>query len=427
MDILEIILNILNGLILIRLSNKFSLYHPAKIWMILQFIFYLGTIYLTDFQSEIEISHLRLYSLFILVTNITCIFLKPEKKVLALTVGENTLTFITRTFYISLAMCYLYYTLSGGNLFYTSLKNIFNLNPASIVNSSRLEYYAGENYYAPGFFNFFKNFLLPSSFYSILFLHVKGFKKRSRLFLITAFTLYILFILGTGQRGALIQSLVYLILFSFYFMGMKKTKKILIRFGFFFFLIFLLSTFFLGRTGLVSLNNFEDFVLLFKSATDRFLIINQKAGLYGYKYIIKYEELQWGRDWFMSLEQFLPGKSTHTNLSNKVFAYLYGSTRGTTPPSLMVSVYYNFGIIGVALFPIFYLIILDRIHLYFIESYKNFLDVFVYSFAYLAICFWVTSALDFPLRNGILLFILMFIFKKMRTLSKKSLSYAPPQ
>lgn len=412
---IELILHIINGFILLNVSRRFSLYHPVKVWMLFQVLFYYGTIYVTDFIKDLDLEHLRLYAAFVIVTYLTALMLPKDKREFKVEVTDTHIRFVYVSFYVSIAMCSIYFTLAGGNLFIQNIRSVVSLGSTlDFVGSRRLEFYAGQNYYAPGFFNMFKNFLLPASFYGILFLHIKGYKRKPKWFIAGALFAYLIFILGTGQRGAFVLSILFGILFCFYFLGKKRTYKIGLYSGVGFFVLFILATYFLGRAKLKSLDSTEDYMLLVEVALERFFVTNQRVGLTNYKYIVNYEEITWGYDWLMSLEQFLPGKSTHINLANKVFAWLYGSTRGTSPPSLMVSVYYNFGYIGVVFFPAILLGFMQYLYNVFTKRYRGFLELFLYSFIYFGFATWATSAIDFPIRNGLILFILLYVVKKIK-------------
>lgn len=412
---IEVLFHIINGFILLGVSRRFSLYHPAKVWIFFQVLFYFGTIYVTDYTNTLDLEYVRMYAAFVLVTNATAMLLPKDRREFKVKVTDVHIRFIYISFYVSCAMCAIYFSLAGGNLFVQNLKSIVSLGSTlDFVGTRRLEFYNGRNYYAPGFFNLFKNFLLPASFYGILFLHLRGYKKRPKWFIAGALITYLIFILGTGQRGAFVLSLLYGVLFCFYFLGRKQTYRIGTYSGIGFFILFLVSTYFLGRAKLEGLNSFDDYMLLTQVALERFFVVNQEVGLMGYKYVLAYEEIQWGYDWLMSLEQFLPGKSTHINLDRKLFAYQYGSTRGTNPPTLVLSLFYNFGYIGVVLFPAFLLYFFQLIYDIFTARYRGFLELFVYGFIYFGFATWATSAIDYPLRNGAILFILIYVIKKIK-------------
>ena len=60
-----------------------------------------------------------------------------------------------------------------------------------------------------------------------------------------------------------------------------------------------------------------------------------------------------GADWKSSLLGILPGAGdAKVGLAHQVFAMVYGTPRGTAPPSIWGSVYYNFGWPGLILTPI---------------------------------------------------------------------------
>lgn len=412
---LELLLHIINGFVLLGVSSRFSFYHPAKVWILFQVLFYFGTIYLTDYTDTYDLEYTRMYSAFVLVTILTAFLLPKDRREFKVKVTDIHIRFVYVSFYVSIAMCAIYFSLAGGNLFVQNLKSIISLGSTlDFVGTRRLEFYNGRNYYAPGFFNLFKNFLLPASFYGILFLHIKGYKKQPKWFLVGALITYLIFILGTGQRGAFVLSLLYGVLFCFYFLGRKQTYRIGTYGGVGFFVLFLVSTYFLGRAKLQGLNTLDDYLLLMQVAIERFFVVNQEVGIMGYKYVLIYEDIQWGTDWLRSFEQFLPGKSTLVSLDRKLFAYQYGSTRGTNPPTLVLSLFYNFGYIGVVLFPAVLLHFFQFLYDTFTARYRGFLELFVYGFIYFGFATWAISGINYPFLNGIILFILIYGVKKIK-------------
>lgn len=217
--------------------------------------------------------------------------------------------------------------------------------------SARLESYAGASYFAPGYINQFKNALLPALTFS--FIHALWTRRvPGRLMISVALSVVaVVAVAGTGQRGALV-----IVLLSFvialraggHLRGVSLAWMAALGF-----VLFSFTTYFNGRqkAEIDAASTIGDkFQIYAEALFDRVFREQAMSGIYGFRYTYGLPVPN-GREWFTDILGILPAYRG-SDLSNKIFATIYGSDRGTSPPSNWGGAYYNFGFamsIGVAL------------------------------------------------------------------------------
>ncbi len=216
----------------------------------------------------------------------------------------------------------------------------------------RLESYSGGNYLFPGYVNQFKNTLLPS-LTLVASLYLVRTRNRWRYVVATPLALVSIYgILGTGQRGAFILFSVTILVF-FYFLDRRMflrraaiTAALVAPFVLF-------ATYLLGRSSASLAEDAGPFTKMWALAVEivrRIFHDNQYSGQQAFRYTYS-RPIQYGGEWFQSALGVLPNHSG-SPLSHEVFKHLYGSDRGTSPPSMWGSVYYNFGWWGLLAIPV---------------------------------------------------------------------------
>ena len=245
-----------------------------------------------------------------------------------------------------------YYNAVGYNLFVQQLIAVAAGGGGSEdVAGDRLAAYAGSEYLFPGYVNQFKNVLLPAT--ALVIGHwAFAVRLRGRVALaVTMVLVCVLGLLGTGQRGALVLALVWS---GLYFYLWKP--RVAIRWSVVFvpvgIVLFTVSTLLLGRSSDELARQegaLAKFSILIGEVITRALGANQESALFAY-YYVRGMPVQGGGEWVSSILGVLPGHAG-SDLSNRVFETMYGSLRGTAPPSLWVSIYHNFGTIGVIAAP----------------------------------------------------------------------------
>lgn len=265
--------------------------------------------------------------------------------------GRHFNALILFILFTSAIIAILYYYAIGYVLFIEGIKVLFQGeggldDPATM----RLYSYAGDKYFAPGYVNQFKNTLFPIlSYYSFVRSIIIG--NRTHIFLSSLLLpVAVVFLLGTGQRGHFVLSGFTLIIFlSVVFSLSRKRTTILV--AFFICLLFLISSLVIGR-GSHTINSVTDYISLLLEIPNRLFLGNQLSGIVGFRYIYNLPT-QWGREWIDTLLQMIPlfKKDSFIHIDQLVFEYLYKTTRGTAPLSLVGSLWYNFHWIGISIIP----------------------------------------------------------------------------
>lgn len=325
---------------------------PVSIFIYLQFIMALGTVPTLDPTEPADNTHAWLifctYSIFVGTSGALALISRPRGGAMPVSASTQAGRWVRPTFGIiamclaSITICIAYYSAIGYNVFAAGLANAFT-GDTNDVASLRIEAYAGEEYYYPGYVNQFKNALLPALACVIVpYLYTRRLQSRWIVSSVLS-ALTIAFILGTGQRGAFVIFMITVGVFIA-LMNRKKLPRRMAALSGVSVPIFLLSTVALGRSSreLSTANGwFEQLRVIGEEVIFRLLGSNQLASVTGFRYIYSRPQVD-GAEWLQSITGLLPGVPGST-LSNEIFAYLYGSMRGTAPLSTWGSFYYNFG------------------------------------------------------------------------------------
>ena len=236
---------------------------------------------------------------------------------------------------ISIIIVIVYYQVIGYNLLITTLSNPLD---ELDFKSLRLATYSGENYFAPGFVNQFKNILLPLGMATILL--TLFVKRRMALFYLSLIVFGFFFayaLLGTGQRAPLVYAI------GAIGMGLSIIYKIPLRTILIFF-IALVTVF-----TIISLNfggvKTDGIFNAYSSFFVRIFFIDQYEGLLGFRYIYELNH-PWFYEWFQGLLGILPGHPG-SDLDHILYSNLHGTSRGTSSLSIPGSTYYNGSLISV--------------------------------------------------------------------------------
>jgi oligosaccharide repeat unit polymerase len=211
----------------------------------------------------------------------------------------------------------------------------------------------------------------------------------------------IVFALGTGQRGGFVMFVlmwVVSLLYLYFFYHEKKVKYILIILVVFATLLFALLTIFNGRVA--SDSN------VFRAVLKRVFDDNQECAVIAFRYIDS-QPVQWGRDWFLSLLDILPGKNDYLQLSYVVFGIMYGTTRGTAPPCIWGSTFYNWGLLGIVLFPFILGFAYHRLYCSFVSKPITKLRIFIFSAMFVVLGNWIADTPLVLFNQGFITLLLM--------------------
>lgn len=257
----------------------------------------------------------------------------------------------------------IYYIAVGYSALLIGLRAQLAGNSNVDIATLRLNSYSGSRYFAPGYVNQFKNVLLPA-LVVIVVTHFCTTRFRHLIVLGVLILLTLLGILGTGQRGAFVLSVVMVIVYL-YLLDRSQFRQRFTVVALFAVAVSAVSTLSLGRSSqkLSEADGLASKVgALLAELWSRILDSNQGSGIAGFRYTYGLRT-QWGQDWLGELLALLPGgfKQRGPTLENYIFASLYGGIRGTSPPSLWGSIYYNFGFFGIAVAPFFFAFALRKL------------------------------------------------------------------
>lgn len=315
---------------------------------------------------------------------------------------------------LSILLCGLLFVRNGGNLFVQALNNY--INDSNISLSEARKDYTDVN--GVGYIYQFRAVLLPLLASFMLFFDKK---KHSRLITIPIYILMITFLLGTGQRNAFVYYCFFVLI---YIIMMKKdhglmliSKPQMIILGIIAMLFLIILTISNGRVN----DNQNTSWGAIKSLIDRVFSVNQESAIVGFEYMDS-QDTVWGYDWWKMFEQLLPGKSDYIPVDYISYKIVYGTLRGTNPPCLWGSAWYNFHIFGITVFPFILGILYEKLHKTTI-SYKNKDRLYVLIYAglctYLGI--WTSGTPMAVFNNGVVtLLILRWLCYKMPTIINKN-------
>ncbi len=334
--------------------------NPGPLFVLQQLAFFLGVVPLLS--PTIEADNVHLYMCFgalcmFIVGNVFCQIALPNARAsgsfwaasicrVETAAGFNVL--IGLVIVVSIAACIAYFRAVGYNLFLMGIESVITgrgqLNDAS---SLRLNAYSsGEEYFAPGYVNQFKNVLFPLLL-SYLIARYILLRRRTDLFIVIAlFPLCLVFILGTGQRAAFVQACITTVLFFMACLPRKSKRIVIAMISVLFFVFMLLQTFILGRT-VKAVQSSGDVAALMTEVGDRFSSVNQKTDVFGFRYIYE-QPLHLGLgEWVYAFKGLIPGHEEHLSLANELNRLFTGTLRGTAPVSIWAEAWYEFGIGGV--------------------------------------------------------------------------------
>lgn len=323
------------------ITRRNGLLNANTIFVIVQLMMVIGTYRLitTGDGTATHYAHLMTIATAIYVAASTMFFAvmtkaapKPRYAILITRPSRATRVLLI----LSIAIVVLYYSAVGFIPLVQAVKGSGDANTASTL---RLDSYSGSRYLYPGYVNQFKNSLLPAL--TLLYTTFWAMNKPRRIIAMAIlWVITVIALVGTGQRGAFV---IFTVIAATYLANLDARR-------------------FLQRT-VVMLACALPVLLIVTSALSRapqnspltqlwyrFMQSNQGSGIAAYRYTSTLPTAN-GHDWWLSALGLLP-HHTGSPLDSDVFATIYGSHRGTAPPSLWGSIIYNFGPAGLVFFPI---------------------------------------------------------------------------
>lgn len=358
---------------------------PELIFVGMQMVMFGGILTYTDSNNGSDCRLILIYFLalvfFILGTLLSGkLFGGNVKEMHSATKDENELghsqkLVLLSIFFVSILICAYFFISVGANVFLLILKSAGQSN----YTNSRLAF---NSVRGVGYVYQFRVILLPVV---CAFLMSCRENKTLRRIGFIGFPLMIVFILGTGQRGGFVMFIIMwtvALLYLYYFYRDKKIRMYLIIIVCIAGVLFGLLTIFNGRVS----NNGTVIQAMLKRVFDD----NQLCAVVAFRYIDK-QPIQYGADWFHSIMDILPGKNEYVQVSYIVFSLMYGSTRGTAPPCIWGSTYYNWGFLGVIVFAFILGVLYHRLYYSFIKGNSSTLRIYIYSAMFVVLGNWIAD------------------------------------
>lgn len=403
-------------LIFIKLYNIKNYISPVFIFISFQIILFIGSIQYIDINLKPDrISVIISFAVLIFIVIGSFILKSIVKK--SLVTKENNIDekemfiengkFFNLILYILLGfstiISFIYFQAIGYNLF---LEQVISSNGVNDVATKRLNAYSGNSYFAPGYVNLFKNTLLPLivGFIGLRYYFLKN--KKDLFTFILFLPLSLIFILGTGQRGAFVIASLMILLFITLSVNKKVMKKMIFVIAAFVLSIFSFATFFLDR------GNEKNLFGAIEGLFFRIFDANQETAVIGFRYIYTTKEIQYGQEWLMMFAGLLPGIRIDVSIANEIFEILYGSTRGTAPLSNWGSFYYNFGLIGCCVGALFIGFSLEYLYFRYKNKQKSLFRNLYYAALFIILGSWIAGDPTTLFNTGLPMIIITILLHK---------------
>lgn len=310
----------------------------------------------------------------------------------------------------SIIISVLYYYAVGYNLFLSGIYSLLTgTGGVEDAETMRLYAYASDVYFAPGYVNQFKNTLLPLL---VTYIAISSFllgRRRGLIWAVLLTPAVIIFLLGTGQRGAFLVAAFCFIIFLLNVIRRLKRRYILLSLVTIISL-FMLSSLILGRST-KDIKDVNDLLSLSMEIPSRLFEANQISGVEGFRYIYS-KPTAWGTEWLSEVSQMIPGlkKSDNISIAAQIHKIMFGSARGTAPPSIAGSLWLNFHILGVTIFPFLLGMIYQAVYHRLVIGPKSLFRLLIFSAITGVLGLWgaggIGTLLDLGLPTILLLYIL---------------------
>ena len=385
--------------------------NPVFWFIVFQWIIAAGTLAFVNFKNDVEILYGLLFflSLFSFVVGAQIKASRHDFASLSSTFFLKSIEIDRKLPHIififlsllSLLVTIYYYKVVGYNLFVDVL---LGAEMSDFV-SLRLAMYSGEEYFAPGYVNQFKNALLPLALgFVICYLYLVAKHPLRFLGLIVVVFIFMAALLGTGQRGPFLFALA-AIVFSF-----SLIKRInLIKMAILTVPVILLF----GVFAVLNLRT-EDVTLLesLLALLVRLFMVEQTEGIESFKYIASIKSV-YGYEWlegFMGISPWHPG----CYLEHQTFWELHRSDRGTSGVSLVANTYHNGRI---PLVVMAYLLMgygYMSAYYRFLSGRRTYLRIFGYGHIFFILAVLVGGSPVVLVNKGLIVFMFILIIRKVR-------------
>tara|TARA_Y100001968_G_scaffold51268_1_gene42159 strand:- start:5341 stop:6648 length:1308 start_codon:yes stop_codon:yes gene_type:complete len=424
MNLIEYSPTLLNWIIAISYSLVTSLgilyffnsrrINPIVWFLLFQWLIAFGSILLADLSLESDRYYIFLFFLAKFVYICTAIFIWSNtrmskyydsfwKKNVEIDHFDARIN-IKIIFLLSIVITIFYYSQVGYNIFLNIILGI----AIDDYSTLRLATYSGDEYYAAGYVNQFKNVLLPVTL-SIICTWTWLTKRKTSFYLLLIFgSLFCVFaLLGTGQRAFLVYSVAALI-FGLFALKDLKFRSLVMP-------LVALFTIFSLMTSLYKVNSIdqEDNILAqsMTKSLERFFYTEQESGVKAFRYFY-YEDKVYMKEMMDQVKGIIPGQEG-SSLEHYLFSRRHGTDRGTAAYSTVSGFYYNGGILAVISFYIILAIAHSYIFYRFLRGSRTVARIFIYSALIFYTAKFVSGGILSLVNGGVLTLIILLFLRRI--------------
>lgn len=247
-----------------------------------------------------------------------------------------------------------------------------------------------------GFIYIFRIYIIP---YIVLYYILYG-EKKERILGVTLLPITLLLTVASGQRGGLAYVITMMTISIIMNNHYVNKKRVIQNTTFIFVLLFSI----LGFTLLTIFNGRVSGGNIRGAVVNRFIFDNQGADLSSFRHVIYGSGVKYGYEWLMNLLNIIPGFSSpgFHGLASETFKAIYGSYRGTAPPSIWGSMYYNWGFVGTVFWSFLLGILFRMVYLQFKKYNINTRSIHYFAFLFFTLGSWFADGPQYLFNGGFL-------------------------
>jgi len=339
----------ITGALFLHLAREHRASSPVFWWLFAMGLIAIGTFVLIDLSHPSDAAHLAAFLIAICTFALSCLVYssrfgvrhalqlyrqRPEEPD-----TSDAVTMTALLLLVSAVVTIVYFYLLGFNLFVLLLTG-----SVGDYSGMRLSMYSGDEYFAPGYVNQFKNTLYPLTATAVV-IWVRRRGSRFAWPLTTALVGFGVFaLLGTGQRAYILFAM-FAAVYGVHLLSMGQGRSFLMRKA----LLVMLPAFGLFTVLTIAYRDIEGAGAgeVISEIAERFLRVQQEGGLIGFRYIAE-RDTPWFAEWAKGLIGIIPGREGST-IAHEIHGEVYGSTQGTIPLTAVGSAYQNGGLAAVGM------------------------------------------------------------------------------
>lgn len=397
---------------------KYKRVNPVFWFILFQWLMVVGSLYLADLDRASDQFYILLFFIAQIVYIVSAIFFWKQRcfnfsKYYKLfwskgiefdhSYSRYYLKFIVG---LSIIITVLYYNAVGYNMFLDALLG----KVLEDYSSLRLAMYSGENYYAAGYVNQFKNVLLPVGL-SVLagWAWLRNEKFKLYMIVMIGGSFAVIALLGTGQRAFLAYSFAALV-FGLSAITKIKLRTLILPFLVIFILFSYMTSMYMAHT-IDAADVYKQSVV---KSLNRFFLTEQEGSLGAFRYLYTLDTVFF-EEWKDQLVGIIPGhKGKGSTLQHDLYYLVHGTDRGTEGYATVAGCYYNGGLPTVIIFYALMAFFHCAAYYRFLKGRKTIFRVFVYAALFFYLSIFVSGGPETMINRGMITLMILLFIRKIR-------------